>query len=176
MLNAFLNGDLEDEVFMEQPKGFVSTTNPNYLCRLKRALYGLKQSPCVWFQKLSSCLLQWGFQGSKADTLMFIFPNSNVHHILLIYMDDIIVIGNNIQAIDYLIGFFLGIEVFCDDHSLHLIQSNTLETFYTELTWMTENPSLLPCPRVVHSVSMMVNLFLILLNIEALLVLFNTAL
>lgn len=51
--NAFLYGDLEMKIFMEQPAGFVSTKHPNYVCKLKKALYGLKQAPRAWYGKIS---------------------------------------------------------------------------------------------------------------------------
>ncbi|KAL5732483.1 hypothetical protein ACOSP7_031842 [Xanthoceras sorbifolium] len=55
--NAFLNGDLEKLVFMEQPSGFTSLSHPSHVCRLNKALYGLKQAPRAWFHKLKSALL-----------------------------------------------------------------------------------------------------------------------
>ena len=62
--NAFLNGDLEEKVFMLQPLGFSHPYYPDKVCGLKKAPYGLKQSPRAWFHKLSSALLSWGFNYS----------------------------------------------------------------------------------------------------------------
>ena len=50
--SAFLNGGLEEEVYMEQPEGFSLTDNPNYVCKMKKALYGLKQAPRSWYYRL----------------------------------------------------------------------------------------------------------------------------
>lgn len=58
---------------MEQPPGFVDPAHPSFVCRLHKSIYGLKQSPCAWFLKLSSCLLDWGFVSSKTDHPCFIF-------------------------------------------------------------------------------------------------------
>jgi hypothetical protein len=52
--NAFLHGSLIENVFMEQPKGFVNSLKPNFVCKLHKALYGLKRAPRAWFHRLSS--------------------------------------------------------------------------------------------------------------------------
>ena len=58
--NAFLNDDLDEQVFMAQPCGFVDPQFPSYVCKFNKAPYGLKQAPRAWFHKLSHALLQWG--------------------------------------------------------------------------------------------------------------------
>ena len=70
--NAFLHGDLVEDVYMEQPVGFVDPIQPIAVCKLSKALYGLKQCTQAWYTKLSTCLLTWGFKMSQADTSMFI--------------------------------------------------------------------------------------------------------
>jgi histone deacetylase 1/2 len=79
--NAFLNGELKEQVYMTQPPGYEDPKFPTKVCRLKKALYGLKQAPRAWFQRLSSALLQWGFSNSRTDSSMFLsfwcFHNSD---------------------------------------------------------------------------------------------------
>ena len=93
--NAFLNGDLAEDVLMKQPIGFISSTAPTHVCKLNKSLYGLKQSPRAWHNKLSNCLLQWGFSSSKSDTSLFVLYFGSSITILLIYVDDIIVTGSD---------------------------------------------------------------------------------
>ena len=70
--NAPLHGTLNEEVYMQQPPGFVDPYAPNYVCRLHKSLYGLKQAPCAWYNKLRTFLVQYGFYGAKSDTSLFI--------------------------------------------------------------------------------------------------------
>ena len=66
--NAFLHIDLHELIYMDQPQGFQNQQYPHHVCQLQKSLYGLKQSPGEWFQKLTNRLLQLGFQGSKTNT------------------------------------------------------------------------------------------------------------
>ncbi|CAH9123451.1 unnamed protein product, partial [Cuscuta epithymum] len=124
--NAFLQGNLYDEVFMLQPPGFVDPNKPTHLCRLHKALYGLKQAPRAWYQELKHFLLQLGFVNSRADTSLFIYHHHNHLIYILVYVDDIVITGSSSDFIEALIrdlgsrfslkdlgalSFFLGIEV-----------------------------------------------------------------
>ena len=124
--NAFLHGFLKEEVFMEQPPGFINEDLPNHVCKLNRSLYGLKQAPRAWFDRLSQCLLHLGFCCGKADSSLFILRKGQSIVLLLIYVDDIIVTGNDNNIISDLIStlssefslkdlgslhYFLGLEV-----------------------------------------------------------------
>lgn len=70
--NAFLNGLLEEEVYMTQPTRF-EAIDQNMVCRLNKALYGLKQAPRAWFERLRTTLLQFGFRDIKCDPSLFIY-------------------------------------------------------------------------------------------------------
>ena len=135
--NAFLNGELEEQVYMSQPPSYVDTKFPAKVCHLKKALYGLKQAPRAWFQRLSSTLLQWGFSTSRTDSSMFISFGKSTTLIVLIYVDDILVTGSSHMQVTALIEklnsafalrdlgrltYFLGIEVSYHDNSMHLSQ------------------------------------------------------
>ena len=123
--NAFLNGDLQDEVYMNQPQGFIYSDS-NLVCRLKKSLYGLKQAPRSWFEKLSSTLHHFGFHTTKCDPSLFTRVTSNKPIYVLVYVDDIIIIGSSVGAVKQLVtslntkfalkdlsslNYFLGIQV-----------------------------------------------------------------
>ncbi|GJR25787.1 retrovirus-related pol polyprotein from transposon RE1 [Tanacetum coccineum] len=97
--NAFLHGDLYEEVYMTIPQGYHHTVPPNTVCRLKKSLYGLKQANRQWFNKLTTFLLSLGFLQSYADTSLFTSTKGTCFLALLIYMDDILLTGNDKQMI-----------------------------------------------------------------------------
>lgn len=100
--NAFLHGSLQEEIFMVQPPRFQHPQYPNYQCKLKRSLYGLRQAPRQCFSQLADALVQLGFVGS-ADSSLFIY-RSHFHVIFfLIYIDDIIITGLDTQLVNNLI-------------------------------------------------------------------------
>lgn len=86
-----LNGNLEESIYMDQSHDFEDTSRPNLVWKLTKALYGVKQAPRAWFQKLLSTLDEVGFIGSKLDISMFISLTTTRTKILLIYIDDIVV-------------------------------------------------------------------------------------
>jgi hypothetical protein len=88
--SSFLNGDLEEEVYIEQPKGFQLSENENYVCRLKKALYGLKQAPRAWYSRLDRYLQQQGFRKGNADNNLYIKVNQDSIFLIEVYVDDII--------------------------------------------------------------------------------------
>ncbi|KAK8921120.1 hypothetical protein KSP39_PZI020446 [Platanthera zijinensis] len=96
--NAFLNGDLQETVYMQQPPGF-ETTGESQVCHLRKALYGLKQSPRAWFDKFSKALREIGFTRSSADFSLFTRHRSTGTVLLLVYVDDIIITGNDSNGI-----------------------------------------------------------------------------
>lgn len=100
--NAFLNGDLTEEVYMQQPPGYVqhSVDGSPLVCKLKKALYGLRQAPTGWLDKLKSFLLSVGFVGSKSDASLFVRCNNTACMYVLVYVDDIIITGNMSSDID----------------------------------------------------------------------------
>ena len=93
--NAFLHGTLTDEVYVTQPFGFINRDCPHHVCRLRKAIYGLKQAPHAWYQELKTFLTSTDFKNSLADTLSFVYMNSGQLIYCLVYVDDIIVTGSS---------------------------------------------------------------------------------
>ncbi|KAJ0533037.1 putative RNA-directed DNA polymerase [Helianthus annuus] len=134
--NAFLHGDLDEEVYMKIPQGF-SKENENRVCRLRKSLYGLKQASRNWYQKFTSALLGLGFSTSMADHSLFLYNNKDIFVAILIYVDDVIMVGNNLAKIQEIktclhdqfsikdlgpLKYFLGIEVARTSRGLVLSQ------------------------------------------------------
>ena len=70
---AFLNGVMQEDVFIEQPEGFDVENRETHVCRLQRALYGLKQAPWAWYSRIDNYLREMGFQRSEADHNLYFF-------------------------------------------------------------------------------------------------------
>ena len=88
---------------MHQPQGFVDNQYPSHVCRLHKSIYGLKQAPHAWFDKFTAHLSTIGFHASSADPSLFVWHYSNSFIILLLYVDDILITGNNYVTLHLLI-------------------------------------------------------------------------
>ena len=107
---VFLNGELSKEVYMKLPPGYSHPPGfPHRVFRLRRALYGLKQAPRARFAKLSSTISQHGFSSSSFDTTLFLRRSGHGITILLLYLDDMIITGDDMQGIQDL-KHFLGLQ------------------------------------------------------------------
>ena len=95
--NVFLLGDLEEEIFMEPLPGFDNGFSRK-VCKLKKALYGLKQSPRAWFDHFSKAMRHMGYRQSRGDHTLFLKHSSTGRMtVLLVYVDDIIVTGDDLD-------------------------------------------------------------------------------
>ena len=102
---AFLNGELDYDIYMSQPEGFVNEDKPNYVCKLKRSIYGLKQSARCWNTILDEYLKSVGYRKSDADECIYVksVRNDDGHIsfvILGVYVDDLIPVSNDIDMLN----------------------------------------------------------------------------
>jgi Reverse transcriptase (RNA-dependent DNA polymerase) len=126
MKNVFLQGTLEEEVYMSLPPGHTQEGNANLVCKLKKSIYGLKQSLRTWYGKLRSHLLSCDFKINNVNHSLFSKINNGITIIVLVYVDDIIITGNDVTEIKKvkarlrkkfdiknlgLLKYFLGIEI-----------------------------------------------------------------
>jgi hypothetical protein len=122
---TFLNGVIEEEVYIEQPQGFEVEDIKPHLCRLKKALYGLKQAPRAWYGRIDNFLTSLGFAKTKVDSNLYFKVMNDEHAIFLFYVDDVFLTGEEKIIIDCkkklatefemkylgLMLYFLGLEV-----------------------------------------------------------------
>ncbi|GJZ75366.1 retrovirus-related pol polyprotein from transposon TNT 1-94, partial [Tanacetum coccineum] len=133
--NAFLHGDLYEEVYMKVPLGYTGQgkpvsagkcLDPNMVYKLKKSLYVLKQAPRQWFARLSSALLDFGYTQSKTDYSLFVKKHNESFITVLVYVDDLLITGNEKEQISSLktrltsvfhmkdlgeVNYFLGLEI-----------------------------------------------------------------
>ncbi|KAJ9707429.1 hypothetical protein PVL29_002449 [Vitis rotundifolia] len=97
--NAFLHGELDREIYMNQPMGFQSQSHPKYVCKLRKALYGLKQAPRAWYGKIAEFLTQSGYSVTLVDSSLFVKANGGKLAIVLVYVDDLIITRDDVEEI-----------------------------------------------------------------------------
>jgi hypothetical protein len=100
--NAFLHGDLEEEVYMDTPPGYTASSKTEVVYKLQRALYGLKQSPRAWFGRFSQAMKKYGFCQSNSDHTLFLKHQRGKVTALIVYVDDMIIIGDDAKEMDKL--------------------------------------------------------------------------
>jgi hypothetical protein len=129
--NAFLNGDLSEEVYMQLSSRLSPSTNK--VCRLRRALYGLKQAPRAWFAKFSATVSRLGYSINSYDSTLFIRCTDRGTILLLLYVDDMIITG--IQELKQFLSqhfemkdlgplsYFIGLEISSSSDGYYLTQA-----------------------------------------------------
>ncbi|WJX23068.1 hypothetical protein P8452_12315 [Trifolium repens] len=136
--SAFLNGYLQEEVYVEQPKGFVDPKHPSHVYRLKKALYGLKQAPRAWYERLTQFLEGQGYRKGGSDKTLFVKQEGGKFIIAQIYVNDIVFGGMSDTMIQHfvkqmqsefemsLVGeltYFLGLQIKQMDDTIFISQS-----------------------------------------------------
>jgi hypothetical protein len=147
---AFLNGNIEEEVYLEQPRGFEVHDRASHVCRLKKALYGLKQAPRAWYSRIDSYLQSIGFIKSDADPNLYLLIKGEDILILVLYVDDLFLTGaetliaackqdlaKEFEMKDLgLMHYFLGLEIWQQEGEtlpIHMLRKSTRVLDWTEI-------------------------------------------
>ena len=135
--NVFLHGHLFEDVYMVQPLGFIDQNLPNHVCCLCKALYGLEQALWAWYTELRLFLVAASFVNYLSNTSLFVYNTNDLVFYLLVYVDDLILTGNDLGFINKFVSqlatrfsikdhgslsFFLGVEVIPSEDGLFLSQ------------------------------------------------------
>ncbi|KAL0440932.1 UNVERIFIED_CONTAM: Retrovirus-related Pol polyprotein from transposon RE2 [Sesamum radiatum] len=141
--SAFLNGYIDEEIYVEQPQGFIAKGSEEKVLRLKKALYGLKQTPRAWYSRIDKYFMDRGFRRSLSEPTLYIKSQGTDTLIVSLYVDDLIYIGNNEKMIQVfkedmmktfemsdlgLMHFFLGIEINQEKEGIFICQRKYTET------------------------------------------------
>ena len=97
--NTFIQGDIEEQVYMVQPLRFQSELNKSVVCQFKKSLYGLKQAPRAWNSKITHWLHKMSFSTSKSESSLFIRKGPEESVCILLYMDDLVITGPDLATI-----------------------------------------------------------------------------
>ena len=134
--NVFLNGNLSENIYTQPPPGL--SIEPNKVCYLPCALYGLKQAPRVWFVKFNSIISRLGYIVSHYDSVLFLHHTNKDTILLLLYVDDMIITGDDLSDIqelkDFLsqqfemkdfghFSYLLGLEITHSTYGLYITQA-----------------------------------------------------
>jgi hypothetical protein len=157
--NAFLHGDLKEDVYMSLPQGF-STSHPNKVCKLVKSLYGLKQASRQWNEKLTSFLLSLNFKQASADHSLFTRKTVTSFLVLLVYVDDVIIAGTSLDEIQVVksalhtsfkikdlgkLKYFLGLEVAHSQAGISLCQRKYCLDLLVDSGLLGAKPVSTPC-------------------------------
>ena len=163
--NAFLHGELEEEVYIKLPPGHSQSHDPDMVCKLHKSICGLKQSPQAWYAKLSSVLEEFGFQRSNVDSSLFVRTGSVGKLVVLIYVDDLIMTGDNSEEIHFLkqalqrkfslkdlgrLKYFLGIELATSQKGLFLNQRKYVLDLLKDANLVDCKPARTPLDSKLH--------------------------
>ncbi|WIA15726.1 hypothetical protein OEZ85_003590 [Tetradesmus obliquus] len=158
--SAFLNGTLEEELWIKQPEGYVEG-EPGMACKLVKSLYGLKQAPRVWHLNLDEIIQEKGFKPSEADPCLYYYTGSEYHPetYLLVYVDDVAIYTKSQESADALISYFsskyklrdlgaaeqfLGISITRQPTGIKLAQERMIDDLVAKHGMENSNGRLLP--------------------------------
>eukprot|EP00253_Pinus_taeda_P010620 PITA_10620 len=161
--NSFLHGDLSEEIYMEQPHGFIQDSS--LVCRLKKSLNGLKQAPRDWYVDMDSFLLSQNFERCKSDPNVYMLRTHDSLLILVLYVDDLLITGSSASAIATVkralhdrflmtdmgqLHFFLGLEISQDATGIKPSEAKYARDLFERFRMTNCKPSSTPFLSGVH--------------------------
>ena len=157
--SAFLNGDLEEEVYVQQPPGFIAKGGSSKVLRLKKALYGLRQAPRAWNSRLDKELLKLGFEKNPLEHAVYRRSHKDGYLLVGVYVDDLIITGPSLADIEAfnkemmrsfsmsdlgLLSYYLGIQVTQKGGVITLCQSSYTQKILESTGMKGCNPCYVP--------------------------------
>ena len=139
VISAFLNGYIEEDIYVDQPEGFLKEGKEDFVLKLRKALYGLKQAPRTWSRKLDETLKSMGFIRSISDQAVYTSNRKESKLWVGVYVDDLIITGSNTEEINSfklsmktkfdmidvgLLNSYLGIQVIQEKDEIRICQEN----------------------------------------------------
>ena len=162
---TFLNGDLDEEIYMEQPEGFIVPSQEKKVCWLVKSLYGLKQAPMQWHDKFDSVVMTNGFKINKCDKCVYVKNTGCGFVIICLYVDDILIMGSNNEIIKTtkemfnnkfdmkdlgVVDVILGIKISKTSYGLILSQSHYIEKILKKFKQNDSSPMRTPVDVNLH--------------------------
>jgi hypothetical protein len=181
--NTLLHGDLNEEVYMKLPPGYI-VKGEHQVCKLTKSLYGVNQASRQWFAKFSTTLISHGFIQTKSDYSLFTRSQGSSFIALLVYVDDIVLASDFVDAINQFIQFlnnefklkdlgdlkfFLGLEIAQTSKGLSICQRKYTLEILEDCGLLAAKPSKFPMETNLKLLGIVVMLLLIVLVIEDLL-------
>jgi hypothetical protein len=151
MKSAFLNGDLHEEVFVEQPAGFIKPGSEHLVLHLRKALYGLHQAPRAWNEKLDQTLMSLGFLRCPSELAIYTRRRNESRLIIGVYVDDLVVTGELQKVIESfksemgkafnmsdlrLLHYYLGLEVKQNSDGIFSVKGLMPRRFWIAVGWL----------------------------------------
>ena len=162
---AFLNGELDEEIYMEQPEGFIAPGQERKVCKLVKSLYGLKQAPKQWHEKFDNTMLSNGFKINECDKCVYVKNTQKGCVIVCLYVDDMLILGSNMDVIKStkqmlsskfdmkdlgVADVILGIKISRTQDGLVLSQSHYIEQVLEKFKAYNINPKRSPVDVNLH--------------------------
>ncbi|GBM15712.1 Retrovirus-related Pol polyprotein from transposon TNT 1-94 [Araneus ventricosus] len=150
---AFLHENLEDEIYMSHPDGYIEAAQEQQVCILNKAIHGLKQAAIAWHLKIGESLIKYGFEQSKADPCLFKFANNGKPMYMIVYVDDLLIAGKedikeleeyelkNLAEVNYYLG--INIERTKEGH-FAWNQKNKIEEIVEKFNLKEAKPTKIP--------------------------------